>query len=96
MAKEKKKRGFLSKLGFKSKADKLAEEAAERAAKQELVDEQMAARMAAINAAALKSAREQDAAATGVTLDADEAANIEAEEKAKAEEQARKSLKPNA
>ncbi len=92
MAKEKKKRGFLSKLGFKSKADKLAEEAAERAAKQELVDEQMAARMAAINAAALKSAREQDAAATGVTLDADEAASIEAEEKAKAEEQARKDV----
>ena len=48
MAEKKKKRGFLSKLGFKSKEDKKAEEAAERAAKQQLVDEQMAARMASI------------------------------------------------
>ena len=60
MAKEKKKRGFLSKLGFKSKEEKLAEKAAAQAAAQAQVDEEMAARMAAINAAALKSAREQD------------------------------------
>ena len=88
MAEKKKKRGFLSKLGFKSKDDKKAEEAAERAAKQQLVDEQMAARMASINAAALKSAREQDNAAQGITTDESESAKIEAEEKAKAEAQA--------
>ncbi len=93
MAEEKKKkRGFLSKLGFKSKDDKKAEAAAERAAKQQLVDEQMAARMAAINAAALKSAREQDAQATGIAIDDDAAAKIEAEEKARAQEQARKDV----
>ena len=83
---EKKKKGFLSKLGFKSKADKLAEEAAERAAAQQLVDEKMAARMAAINAAALKSAREQD---TGAAELSDEAkAKVEAEEARQAEIQA--------
>jgi len=64
----------------------------ERAAKQQLVDEQMAARMAAINAAALKSAREQDAQATGIAIDDDAAAKIEAEEKARAQEQARKDV----
>ena len=92
MAEKKKKRGFLSKLGFKSKDDKKAEEAAERAAKQQLVDEQMAARMASINAAALKSAREQDNAAQGITTDESESAKIEAEEKAKAEAQALKDV----
>ena len=85
---EKKKRGFLSKLGFKSKDEKLAEAAAEKAAQQQLVDEQMAARMAAINAAALKSARVQDEAAAGVTIDPEEQARIEAEEKRQAEIQA--------
>lgn len=89
---EKKKRGFLSKLGFKSKEEKLAEEAADRAAKQKLVDEQMAARMAAINAAALKSAREQDTAAAGGDTAAENQAQIEAEERARAEEQARKDV----
>jgi len=85
----KKKKGFLGKLfGRKSKEEKLAEEAAERAAKQKLVDEQMAARMAAINAAALKSAREQDAAAGLIDIDAEEAARLEEEERLKAEEQA--------
>ena len=89
---EKKKRGFLSKLGFKSKEDKLAEAAAEKAAQQKLVDEQMAARMAAINAAALKSAREQDEAEAGVTVDAEEQARIELEEKRQAEIQAAKDV----
>ena len=89
---EKKKRGFLSKLGFKSKDEKLAEAAAEKAAQQKLVDEQMAARMAAINAAALKSAREQDEAETGVTIDTEEQARIEAEEKRLAEIQAAKDV----
>ena len=82
MAEKKKKRGFLSKLGFKSKEDKKAEEAAERAAKQQLVDQEMAARMAAINAAALKSARIQDDTAQGIVTDESEEAKIEAEEKA--------------
>ena len=45
---EKKKKGFLSKLGFKSKAareeERLAEEAAAKAAAQQRVDEKMAAR----------------------------------------------------
>ena len=90
--KKKKKRGFLSKLGFKSKEEKLAEAAAEKAAQQKLVDEQMAARMAAINAAALKSAREQDEAEAGVTVDAEEQARIEAEEKRQAEIQAAKDV----
>ena len=83
---EKKKKGFLSKLGFKSKADKLAEEAAAKAEAQQLVDEKMAARMAAINAAALASAREQDESAQG--LSAEETAAREAEEKRLAEIQA--------
>ena len=90
--KKKKKRGFLSKLGFKSKEDKLAEAAAEKAAQQKLVDEQMAARMAAINVAALKSAREQDEAEAGVTVDAEEQAKIEAAEKRQAEIQAAKDV----
>ncbi len=83
---EKKKKGFLSKLGFKSKADKLAEAAAEKAAAQKLVDEKMAAKMAAINAAALASARKQDESAQG--LSAEETAAREAEEKRLAEIQA--------
>ncbi len=89
---KKKKRGFLSKLGFKSKDDKLAEAAAQRAAQQELVDEKMAARMANINAAALKSARKQDEAATGIIADESTLTKIEAEEKAKAEAQAIKDV----
>jgi len=90
VAEKKKKRGFLSKLGFKSKDEKLAEAAAEKAAQQKLVDEQMAARMAAINAAALKSAREQDEA--DVEKSEEEKAAIEAEEKRLAEIQAAKDV----
>ncbi|WP_026942544.1 signal recognition particle-docking protein FtsY [Hellea balneolensis] len=92
MTEKNKKRGFLSKLGFKSKDEKLAEAAAEKAAQQKLVDEQMAARMAAINAAALKSARKQDEAESGVSVDAGEQARIEAEEKRQAEIQAAKDV----
>lgn len=92
MAEEKKKRGFLSKLGFKSKDEKLAEEAAARAAAQEQIDAQMAARMAAINAAALASARKQDEAATGVVTDAADEERLAAEEKAKAEAQAKEDV----
>ncbi len=89
---EKKKRGFLSKLGFKSKDEKLAEEAAARAAAQEQIDQEMAERMAAINAAALASARKQDDAATGIVTDEAEEDRIAAEEKAKAEAQAKKDV----
>lgn len=102
---EPKKRGFLSKLGFKSKDEKLALEAAERATQQKLIDEQMAARMAAINAAALASARAQDADAAEVSdeekaaqaADDQRQAEIQAArdvERAKqlAEEQARKAV----
>ena len=84
--KKKKKRGFLSKLGFKSKAEKLAEEAAAKAAAQQLVDEKMAERMTAINAAALASARKQDVASQN--LSEEETAAREAEEKRLAEIQA--------
>ncbi len=83
---EPKKRGFLSKLGFKSKDEKLALEAAERATQQKLIDEQMAARMAAINAAALASARAQDADAAEVS-DEDKAAQA-ADDQRQAEIQA--------
>ena len=90
---KKKKRGFLSRaFGLKSKAEKQAEEAAKRAEAQQRVDAEMAAKMAAINAAALKSAREQDLKESGIDLAADEAAQIEAEEKARAEDQARKDV----
>lgn len=83
---EQKKRGFLSKLGFKSKDETLAAEVAERAAQQQLIDDQMAARMAAINAAALASARAQDVGVTPVT--AKEQAALDAEDKRQAEIQA--------
>jgi fused signal recognition particle receptor len=57
----------------------------------------MAARMAAINAAALKSAREQDESTAGITPESTEAAEaekarIEADEKRRAEEQALKDV----
>ncbi len=83
---EKKKRSFLSKLGFKSKDEKLALEAAERAAQQKLIDEQMATRMAAINAAALASARAQDSGAAEAS-DEEKAAQ-EADDQRQAEIQA--------
>ena len=89
---EKKKRGFLSKIGFKSKDDKLAEEAAARAAAQDQIDQEMAARMAAINAAALASARKQDEAATGIVTDEVDEQRIAAEEKVKAEAQAKEDV----
>lgn len=89
---EPKKKGFFKRVfGMKSKDEKLAEEAAERAAAQKRVDEEMAARMAAINAAALKSAREQDAAATGQEI-LEETDAEEEERKRLAEEQARKDV----
>ena len=94
MAEEKKKKGFLGKLfGRKSKDDQKAEEAARKAEEQQLLDEKMAARMAAINAAALKSAREQDEEA-GLVEKVDEAeqAQIEEEERQRAEAQAKKDV----
>jgi len=94
MAKEKKKKGLLGKLfGRKSKEDKIAEETARKAEEQQLLDEKMAARMAAINAAALKSAREQDEEA-GIVEKVDEAeqARIEEEERQRAEAQAKEDV----
>lgn len=91
MAEEKKKKSFLSKLGFKSKDDKRAEEAAKRAEEQKRVDEQMAARMAAINAAALKSARTMDGQGETETSEEDKARQ-EAEDKRQSEIQAAKDL----
>jgi len=90
MAKEKKKKGFLGKIfGRKSKEDQQAEEAAQKAEEQQLLDEKMASRMAAINAAALKSAREQDEAAGLVEkVNEEEQARIEEEERKRAEAQA--------
>ncbi|MGJ8564246.1 MAG: signal recognition particle-docking protein FtsY [Alphaproteobacteria bacterium] len=95
---EKKSGGFFKKMfGGKSKDEQIAEDAAQLAAQQKLVDDQMAARMAAINAAALKSAREQDAGTssgqeTETEDNADEMARIEAEERERAEAQARKDV----
>lgn len=91
MAEEKKKKSFLSRLGFKSKDDKRAEEAAKRAEEQKRVDEQMAARMAAINAAALKSARTMDGQGETETSEEDKARQ-EAEDKRQSEIQAAKDL----
>ncbi|WP_416879364.1 signal recognition particle-docking protein FtsY [Litorimonas sp.] len=91
MAEEKKKKSFLSKLGFKSKDDKRAEEAAKRAEEQKRVDEQMAARMAAINAAALKSARTMDGQGETETSEEDKARQ-EVEDKRQSEIQAAKDL----
>ena len=92
---EKKKKGFLSRLGLKSKDDKRAEDAARKAEEQQRVDEQMAARMAAINAAALKSAREMDALKGpqgDLEISAEEKAAQDAEDQRKAEIQAAKDV----
>jgi fused signal recognition particle receptor len=90
---KKKKGGFLKRaFGLKSKEDKLAEAAALKAEQAAEVDRQMAGRMAAINAAALKSAREQDEAESGKPDDAAENARIEAEERKAAEAQALKDV----
>ncbi len=94
MSEEKKKKGLFGKLfGRKSKDDQKAEDAARKAEEQKLLDEKMAARMAAINAAALKSAREQDEEA-GLIEKVDEAeqARIEEEERQRAEAQAKKDV----
>lgn len=91
MADDKKKGGFLKRaFGLKSKDDKRAEEAAAKLEAQQKIDAQMAARMAAINAAALKSARKQDAA--NAPVDAAELERIELAEKRKAEIQAAKDV----
>lgn len=89
---KKKKKGFFANaFGLKSKHEKLAEAAALKAKQAAEVDRQMAERMAVINAAALKSAREQDEAA-GDGPDAAESARLEAEDRKKAEEQAVKDV----
>ena len=52
---DKKKRSWLSRLGFKSKEEKLALEASKKAEEEKIIDSKMAEKMALINAAALKA-----------------------------------------
>ena len=57
---DKKKRSWLSRLGFKSKEEKLALEAARKAEEDKIIDAKMAEKMAVINAAALKASHQED------------------------------------
>ena len=57
---DKKKRSWLSKLGFKSKEEKLALEASKKAEEEKIIDSKMAEKMALINAAALKASHQED------------------------------------
>ena len=57
---DKKKRSWLSRLGFKSKEEKLALEASKKAEEEEIIDSKMAEKMALINAAALKASHQED------------------------------------
>ena len=56
----KKKRSWLSRLGFKSKEEKLALEASKKAEEDKIIDSKMAEKMAVINAAALKASHQED------------------------------------
>ena len=58
---DKKKRSWLSRLGFKSKEEKLALEASKKAEEDKIIDSKMAEKMAVINAAALKASHQEDA-----------------------------------
>jgi fused signal recognition particle receptor len=57
---DKKKRSWLSRLGFKSKEEKLALEASKKAEEEKIIDAKMAEKMALINAAALKASHQED------------------------------------
>ena len=57
---DKKKRSWLSRLGFKSKEEKLALEASKKAEENKIIDSKMAEKMAVINAAALKASHQED------------------------------------
>ena len=57
---DKKKRSWLSRLGFKSKEEKLALEASKKAEEEKIIDSKMAEKMALINAAALKASHKED------------------------------------
>lgn len=57
---DKKKRSWLSRLGFKSKEEKLALEASKKAEEDKIIDSKMAEKMAVINAAALKASHQED------------------------------------
>ena len=57
---DKKKRSWLSRLGFKSKEEKLALEASKKAEEDKIIDSKMAEKMAIINAAALKASHQED------------------------------------
>lgn len=94
MSGEKRQKGvFFKKIfGRKSREDKLAEKAAFKAAQQTWVDRDMAERMAIINAAALKSACEQDKMDKGVDTSAEDQAGIEEKERKRAEKQTEKNV----
>ncbi|MBT5836152.1 MAG: signal recognition particle-docking protein FtsY [Hellea sp.] len=57
---DKKKRSWLSRLGFKSKEEKLALEASKKAEEEKIIDSKMAEKMALINSAALKASHQED------------------------------------
>ena len=57
---DKKKRSWLSRLGFKTKEEKLALEASKKAEENKIIDSKMAEKMAVINAAALKASYQED------------------------------------
>ena len=57
---DKKKRSWLSRLGFKTKEEKLALEASKKAEENKIIDSKMAEKMAVINAAALKASHQED------------------------------------
>ena len=57
---DKKKRSWLSRLGFKTKEEKLALEASKKAEEDKIIDSKMAEKMAVINAAALKASHQED------------------------------------
>lgn len=57
---DKKKRSWLSRLGFKSKEEKRALEASKKAEEEKIIDSKMAEKMALINAAALKASHQED------------------------------------
>ena len=57
---DKKKRSWLSRLGFKTKEEKLALEASKKAEENKIIGSEMAEKMAVINAAALKASHQED------------------------------------
>jgi len=101
---DKKKRSWLSRLGFKSKEEKLALEAARKAEEDKIIDAKMAEKMAVINAAALKASHQEDTQQTStknpplvspekVEKQAEKKATIPQTKKIKSGQKNKKSLK---